>query len=265
MRAEIAALPTMMRVSAADHFAYRAEMVIWILTSILPLFMLALWNAVVADGAIAGFGQAEMARYFAATLVCRQLTGSWVVWELSFAIRTGRLSTWLLRPISPLWVYAVWMVTAMPYRIVILSPVVAALAWSRPDLLAWPGWAAFGLFCVSISLAWLMNFLIQCLIATVAFWLDKTDGLFGLWFAAWSVASGYLAPLALFPESVRTVLDLLPFRFMLALPVELLGGFVTPDEALGPIGLQLGWTAVMIVALTAAWRRGLRRYGAFGA
>jgi ABC-2 type transport system permease protein len=259
------ALPTLLRVSAADHFAYRAEMTIWILTATLPLVMLALWNAVVGEGAIAGFGQPEMARYFAATLVCRQLTGAWVFWELAFQIRTGRLSGALLRPIHPLVMHAVWMLTALPYRILILSPILVALAWWRPDVFRWPGAAGFAMFVVSISLAWTLAFLIQCLFGILAFWLDKADGLFNAWFALWMVGSGYLAPLAVFPAPLRTVLELLPFRATLAVPVELLGGFLAPADAWRAIGLQAAWAVALWGLVVITWRRGLVRYGAFGA
>ena len=259
------ALPALARISAADHFAYRAEMTIWILTSTLPIIMLALWNAVVKDGAIGGFGAPEMARYFTATLVARQLTGAWAFWELSFQIRTGRLSAPLLRPIHPLVLQAVWMITAMPYRLAILTPVVAGLVAWRPDLLAFPGWPELALFLVSITLAWTLNFLIQVAFACLAFWLDKADGLFSAWFSVWMVASGYIAPLALFPEPARRALDLLPFRSMLAVPVELLGGFLRPADALDDLAIQAAWVVLTSALVAILWRRGVARYGAYGA
>ena len=259
------ATPDLFRVSVARHVAYRAEMTIWILTSILPLIMLALWNAVAQDATIAGYGQDEMARYFVAALVCRQLTGAWVVWELNFQIRTGRLSTQLLRPLHPLWVYAVWMLAALPFRVIVLSPLVAAVTLWRPDLFVLPSLAAWPVFAVSIALAWAMSFLIQCVFGLLAFWLDKSDGLFGVWFSAYALLSGYVAPLAFFPDGWQTVLRYLPFRGMLAVPVELLGGFMSPAEALPDLGIQVVWTLIFAGLTRWLWSRGLVRYGAFGA
>lgn len=259
------ALPTMVRVSMADHFAYRAEMAIWILTSTMPLIMLALWNAVVADGAIMGFGAEEMARYFTATLICRQLTGAWVLWELAFQIRTGALSAALMRPVHPLLTHAVWMITAMPYRLAILSPLVVGLAVWRPDLVTWPGWPAAALFVWTIGVAWLTTFLTQVAFGAMAFWLDKVEGPFGVWFSVWMVASGYLAPLSLFPPALQGALSWSPFRGLLALPVELLGGFLRPEDALFDVAVQGAWLLVTAAVASALWRAGLRRYGAFGA
>ncbi|HMV66119.1 MAG TPA: ABC-2 family transporter protein [Myxococcota bacterium] len=263
--AELRALPTLVRVSTSDHVAYRAEMTIWILTATLPLFMLALWNAVVRDGPLAGFGQAEMARYFTATLIVRQLTSAWVVWELSFNIRTGRLSGQLLRPLHPLFMHAVWMTTAMPFRVLILSPIVIGLVLWRPDLLAWPGWDGLAAFVLSTALALSMSFFVQCWFGALAFWIDKSDGLFGVWFSTWMIASGYVAPLEVFPAWARPILHALPFRGMLAVPVEILGGFTKPRDALPDLALQVAWTLTFAALVRFTWARGVRRYGAYGA
>jgi ABC-2 type transport system permease protein len=259
------ALPTVARVSVARHVAYRAEMTIWILTATLPLIMLGLWNAVAADGPVAGFDQADVARYFVATLICRQLTGAWVIWELSYAIRLGQLSPQLLRPFPPLLNYAVWMVTAMPFRLAILTPVVLALIAWRPDLFELPPPSLLLLFLPSIALAWTMNFLIQCAFGLLAFWLDKTDGIFGVWQSVWFLLSGYVAPLAFFPVGWQRVLAWSPFRGMLAAPVEALGGFVDPAQARFDLAVQAGWTVACFLLVAVLWKRGVARYGAFGA
>jgi len=259
------ALPDIARVSAAGVVAYRAEMVIWILTATMPLIMLALWNAVVEEGALAGMGPAEMTRDFAATLIVRQLTSSWLLWELNQEIRSGALSMKLLRPMHPLWVSAADMLAAMPIRLVVLAPMLLGLVLWRPELVAMPPWWALLLFVPSVFLAWLLGFLIQAAFACLAFWLDQTQGLFGLWFGAWMLLSGYLAPIALFPESMRGALTVLPFRGMLGAPVELLAGTQSLQGALLDLGVQAFWVAVMIGVVTALWSRGVRRYGAYGA
>lgn len=259
------ALPDLFRVGFAGMVAYRAEMTIWILSATMPLIMLALWNAVAEGGPVAGFGQADIARYFVAALVVRQLTSVWLVWELNYEIRTGRLSPRLLKPMHPLIQNAVEMITAMPFRLMVLAPVVAVLIAWRPELLQAPSLLAFGLFWVSLAMAWFLNFLVQAAFASLSFWLDKTDALFGVWFAFYTLLSGYVAPLAFFPEWSEHILRLLPFRGMLAVPVELLGGFLTPRAALFDLGVQVAWILVMGLVVTFVWRRGLVRYGAFGA
>lgn len=261
----VRALPDLVRVGFAGVVAYRAEMVIWILSTLIPLIMLAVWDAVAVGGPIAGFGQIDFARYFAVTLLVRQLSSVWLVWELNYEIRTGKLSTRLLKPMHPLVPWAIDMLTAIPFRVLVLVPILAALLVWRPELWHTPSVGQLGLFVVSMVLAWLVNFLVQALFAILAFWIDKTDALFGVWFAMWSILSGYMAPLAIFPDSLRPVLKLLPFRGMLGLPVEILGGFLDPWAALPEVGIQVAWCAVLFVAVRWCWARGIARYGAYGA
>lgn len=259
------AMPAMFRIGFAELVAYRAEMVIWILSATMPLIMLALWNSVVAEAPIAGFGPTEITRYFAATLVVRQLTGAWVLWHLNWMIRSGGLSAKLLRPINPLVYEAVTMLAAMPLRMVVLAPMMVGLVLWRPELVAWPGWPAMGLFGLSVLLAWLMSFLVQGLFGMLAFWTDQSQGMFGVWFVLWMLLSGYIAPLEMFPQPVQAALAWSPFRGMIAVPVELLGGFLSPRDALFDIGVQVVWTLILASTSVLVWKRGIRRYGAFGA
>ncbi len=259
------ALPTLLQVSLARHVAYRAEMTIWILTATLPLVMLALWNSVVGEVPLAGFGQAEIARYFVATLIVRQITGAWVVWELSQSIRQGTLSVQLLRPFPPLMDLAVWVASAVPFRLVILSPILGVVVLWRPELIAWPSALQLLVFTVAIVEAWLLAFLVQVIFGLLSFWFDKTDSLFEMWMAVWGLLSGYVGPLAFFPPTAQAVLRWLPFRPMLGTPVELLGGFLSPSDAVFDLVLGGLWVAVMAAVARVLWSRGIVRYGAFGA
>lgn len=259
------AAPDLARVSIAGVVAYRAEMVIWILTTLLPLIMLALWTAVAGDGPVAGYSEVSFARYFMVTLLVRQLSSVWLVWELNYEIRSGRLSNKLLKPMHPLLQHAAEMIASVPFRALVTLPIFAVILTLRPELWLTPSPAALVLFSASMILAWVINFLVQALFATFAFWIDKTDALFGVWFGLWSLLSGYLAPLALFPAPLVPWLTLLPFRGMLGLPVEILGGFVTPSDALPEVFVQAVWVSVLFVLVQLFWSRGLVRYGAYGA
>jgi ABC-2 type transport system permease protein len=259
------AVPDLLRVGFASIVAYRAEMVIWVLTASLPLIMLALWNAVAMGRPIAGYDQDALARYFAVTLVVRQLSAAWLVWILSYEIRMGALSAKLLKPVHPLVHHGVTMMSALPFRAVVLLPMVIGLIAWRPELVAWPGGAALVLGGFAIGVAFLMNFCVQALFGMLGFWVDKTDSVFGAWFSLWLVLSGYIAPLSMYPEWAQTPIRLSPFRGMLGLPVELLAGEVSASDGLVELAIQLGWLGLLLLAVRGMWRVGVKRYGAFGA
>jgi ABC-2 type transport system permease protein len=261
----ISQIKTVYSVKTTRLLAYRAEMLIWILAASFPLVMLALWNAVAQDNASLEMTSQDISQYFAVTLLVRQLTGCWIIWQLNLDIRNGTLSAQLLRPVNPLVVNAIWMLAALPLRVAYLTPVLLILSIWMPDVLFLPQIDNLLLFIFSVGFAWTLNFLIQAIFGVLAFWLDRTESLFGIWLGIWLVFSGYTIPLQLFPDSVKTLLRLLPFRSQLGTPIEILTNQLLPSEILSAIGLQMVWVVICAAVLGWVWKAGLKRYGAFGA
>ena len=209
------------------------------------------------------FGQAEFARYFAVNLVVRQITGGWIMWEMNWLIRSGGLSPWLLKPVPMPLYNMVMTLAAIPFRMVVLAPMLVALALWRPDVVFVPELGTFLLFVVSVALAWLLSWLIQLLFGILAFWMEQTMGLFAAYFAVWSLLSGYFLPLELLPSGVEKVSRFLPFHPSMGAPVDLLlGTDMHPGRTLL---LQLAWIGAAYGLVRLLWARGIKRYGAYGA
>lgn len=257
-------LGTLLRIGFAQAVAYRAELIVWILSYTMPLVMLALWSAVAAEGPVKGYDQAAFAAYFITTLVVRMVVAAWVVWELNEEIRHGRLGMRLLRPLHPLVDYASSNVAAIPIRFLLAGPIVViALAVGGTDELSHDPlqWA---LVPVTLALAWVMTYLVQALIGTLAFFWESSLSIFDIYLGLYLVCSGYVMPLDLLPERLTAVIDVLPFRSMLAVPVEAILGRVTAGQTGAAIAVQLGWIAVFWLATVLLWRRGVARFTAFG-
>jgi ABC-2 type transport system permease protein len=258
------ALPALLRIGFAEAVAYRAEFVVWLLSTNMPLVMLALWSAVARDGPVGRFGQAEFTAYFLCALVVRLLTGAWVIWELNYEIRQGTLAQRLLRPIHPLLAYACENVAAMPLRLVLSLPVVGVLLATvgREHLARDP--LLLATFPVAVFGAWLITFLAMAVVGALAFWLESATSLFELWMGLFGVFSGYLVPLELFPAWMQAIARVLPFRYMLAFPAELLAGMLPRGRALSELAVQWLFVAALYVAARLMWRVGVRRFAAFG-
>jgi ABC-2 type transport system permease protein len=242
--------------------AYRAEMVIWVLSATLPLVMLSLWNSAAAGGPVGGYSQVDFTRYFTVNLVVRQLTGSWIVWELNWNIRKGDLSPRLLRPMHPLVFNFCETLAALPFRAAILFPLVGALALWRPELLFVPSPTAAAGFCASVFLAFVLAWTIQAIFGMLAFWFDQSMGFWSAWFAIWALAAGYFVPLDLFPDGWVSFFRVLPFYATLGAPIDVVLG----RAAVLPVLLwQAAWVAAAATVGIAMWRAGIRRYGAVGA
>lgn len=264
MRRALRALPTLVRVGLADAVAYRAEMIVWLLSTTMPLVMLALMTAVARDAPVGRFGSADFTAYYLAALVVRLMTGAWVIWEVNFEIRQGTLAYRLLRPIHPLVAYAAENVGAMPLRLVAVVPIAlgALLATGGERLTRDPLLVAA--FPLSVVGAWLISFLAMAVIGSLAFWVEASGAIFELWLGLFGVFSGYLVPLELFPRWLEVGARVLPFRYMLAFPVEMIIGMTSRGAALRELAIQWAFVVVLAAVARLAWRAGLRRFAAFG-
>jgi ABC-2 type transport system permease protein len=188
-----------------------------------------------------------------------------MAWQMSMEIRDGTLSAKLLRPIHPLYSYAADHLSAIPMRILVVSPIVVGLivtSWGRlvrhdPKLLLVLGASLVG--------AWLLVYFSMVLLGSLAFFVDSAMGPFELWIGVHALFSGYLIPLEVLRGWVgSSVIDVLPFRFMLAFPVEVLVGLMSPGDAVRQLAAQWLYVALTGVLALRAWRAGVRRYAAFG-
>jgi ABC-2 type transport system permease protein len=264
IRHALRAYPTLLRVGFSEMVAYRAEFLVWILTTNMPLVMLALWTAVAADGPVRGFDQGMFATYMLSVLIVRILTSSWMVWELTMDIRQGKLATRLLRPLHPLLAYSAQHLAAVPLRAVVVSPLVLILVATTGVRLGLRDPATFGLFVASLAGAWLLFFFTMVLIGSLAMFVDSALSLFELWLGVHFILSGYLFPLEVLPAWAVRLAHALPFRYMLGFPAELLAGRLDHRAALGALGIQWAYVTVAFVAAITVWRAGMRRFVAFG-
>jgi ABC-2 type transport system permease protein len=251
----------------AHMSAYRAEIVIWMLTGAVPLIMLAVWigKARISGGTVQGYSPQDFAAYFLGAWITQQWTVAWVSWELSYQIRLGVLSSKLLRPIDPIWEQAAGHVTERFVRLPFMALVVAAGLLLVPGTRLTPDlWHALA-FCLCICLAFAIRFLFGYCIGLLSFWFEQATSLDEFYYAISAFLTGSFAPLAFYPPLVRAAVEWTPFPYLVYYPVRVLSGAVDTTEIARVIGMQLFWLGCFVALRAWLWRRGLRRYGAVGA
>jgi ABC-2 type transport system permease protein len=234
------------------------------LTTTMPLVSLALWSAVAESGPLGRFGRGELVAYFLSTHVVRQLTGSWLVWEMNQEIKSGTLARRLLKPIHPLIHYSAENLAALPLRAAISAPIaIVALVFGTASRFPRDP-VIVTVWLVSLFGAWLINFFTMSIIGTLAFFIESSTAVFEVWLLGFMLLSGYLMPLELLPSWARVAADVLPFRYTLSFPVEIAIGLEDRASALRHLGIQ--WAFVVATGLGAVWlfQLGLKRFQAFG-
>ncbi|MFF4382363.1 ABC transporter permease [Kitasatospora sp. NPDC001547] len=103
-------------------------------------------------------------------------------------------------------------------------------------------------FLLSALLAELVSFGLRFLVALTGFWLHDSEGVRSVTLVVTMFLSGMLLPLTLFPGGLADLARVLPWATLAQVPADLFLEHTTGSAVLGPLGLQLGWAAVLLAA-----------------
>jgi len=262
LRHPIRVATTLTAVYYAYMVEYRAELLFWVLSGSLPLILLGVWTEAAAGGQF-GLSSLEFARYFIAVFFVRQFSVVWVIWEFEREVVEGKLSPRLLQPIDPGWHHLISHFAERFARFPFIALVMGLFFALYPQAIWRPSLGALALTPVVIGLAFLLRFTIQYTFALFAFWTERASAIEDLWLLLFLFLSGMIAPLEIFPDSVRNVIIWLPFPYLIHFPASLLVGM--PTDIPRSLAVMVAWIALFFGLNRWLWRRGLRQYSGMGA
>jgi ABC-2 type transport system permease protein len=111
---------------------------------------------------------------------------------------------------------------------------------------------------LAVLLAVTVSFLADMMVNLAAFWILQTRGLAVVYMAVMNLLSGFLIPIAWFPDWLIAVTRATPFPSMVQTPIDVLSGRLSPAEALPLVALQACWAAVLGLAAWGMLLRGIR-------
>jgi ABC-2 type transport system permease protein len=257
----------LMKTSLAGMLQYRASLVIWMISQVLdPVIYLIVWSVVTqaGGGSVGGYTRGDFAAYFLVLMLVNHLTYTWIMYEYDYRVREGTLSATLLRPVHPIHADVADNLSSkiVSTPVLLLVAVVLGVIF-RPMVHVVP-WALAAAI-PAIVLAFLVRFLLEWTLALAAFWTTRVSAINQMYFVVLLFLSGQVAPLSLFPRVVQVIASVLPFRWMISFPVELILGYMTPHQMLIGFAAQATWIGVCLCIVCAVWRAGVRQYSAVGA
>jgi ABC-2 type transport system permease protein len=262
--ANLTGLGALTRLNWASWMAQRSFFFLlafgWLIT---PLIYLFVWATAAGGRSVGGYTRDGFIVYYLALMLVNQFTFTTANWTVGDAIHEGYMNDVLLRPITPFMDALGADLAGKGVFLAFDVPVVLGLALIlRPEVSFTPG--AIVAFIPALIFAALLRFLAGYALALLAFWSTRADALLALQDALIFVLAGQVAPLALLPDALQTVARVLPFRFMLSFPLEVLTGEAAGADLLAGFALQLAWLIVAGIVAWTIWRAGVRRYSALG-
>ena len=249
------------------QFQYQAELLIWLIGRVLePVLYLVVWSTVASanGGSVDTFTVGDFAAYFIAEMLVNYATYTAVMWEYEYRVRNGALSAMLLRPLHPIHADLAETLANKLLTMVVILPAAMLLMLIFKPALHLDLWTMLT-FVPALLLAFALRFLMEWTLAMAAFWTARVSAINATYFAVMLFLSGQMTPLALLPTPIQTLATLLPFRWVIAFPIELFLGRLTPPEMGVGIAMQAIWLFCMLALLMCVWRRGIQRYSAIGA
>jgi ABC-2 type transport system permease protein len=254
-----------------NNLTYRVNYLARTLFSFIPLFaMLSLWRTIYAGkeqgSALGGYTQAQMIFYYLMVAVVDVLTAvNEDDWQIAADIREGNISQFLLKPIDYLWYRLCLFFSG---RIAFISmacvPLAIFIFCFRDYVVLQASGVALPAFVISLVLTALLQFFISYTMAMLAFWLLEISTFIFILFALEYLASGHLFPLDLLPPVIGHALFFTPFPSMLYVPIAIYMGKIAGADVWLGLLVQSLWLLLAYALARFAWRRGIRKYAAFG-
>lgn len=241
---------------------YRAELLFWVLSGSLPLILMGVWSQAASSGSF-GFSPLDFTRYFITVFFVRQFSVVWVIWDFEREVVEGRLSSKLLQPLDPVWHHFTGHLSERIARLPFLVLLLGLFFWIYPQAFWLPSVPNGLLAAIVIFMAFTLRFLMQYTFALLAFWTERATAIESFWLLFYLFLSGMVAPLELFPASIRAVVLWLPFPYLIHFPASILLGQVL-DVGHG-LKMILGWMLIFVLLNRWLWRRGLKHYSGMGA
>lgn len=180
-------------------------------------------------------------------------------YDLMRSVHRGEVASELLRPSSFLGMWLAQDAGRAAGQALLRGVSILALYAVFWGLKLPQGAAGWGATLLSLLLAWACGFAFRFLVNCAAFWSPDAVGIGRFAWAMMGLACGFLMPLAFFPAWLQTLLAWTPFPAMMNSTVELWLGVARGGEAVRVLGVQMFWTAALLLLARFVLRRGLRR------
>jgi ABC-2 type transport system permease protein len=255
-----------------NNLAYRVNFLARALFGLIPLTaMLYLWRSIYAgkgdsDAVIAGYSLAQMLSYYLVVQIVDALTAvNEDDWAIAADIKDGNISQFLLKPLSYLWYRLCLFISGrITYLAVAAVPLALFIGWHHENFVLPQSCTSLALFCISLVLTALLQFLMSYAMASLAFWLQEVSTFIFIFYAFEYLASGHLFPLDVLPAGLRAVMLYTPFPYQLYFPVSIYMGKAQGDALWFGFAVQLIWVFIAYAIARLTWARGLRKYSAVG-
>lgn len=200
----------------------------------------------------------EMCTYIFAKTFVTAITKNNVITDMNQRVRTGQISMDISRPFSfPVQLvfesvgYSCFQVTFMALPVMLIELLFFEVAMPDKECIIY--FVVFSLGAMGIKI------LLSLCIATLSFYVFEIGILNRLLEDVTSLFSGSLLPLWFFPEKLYLLAEILPFRFIIYIPVTIYMGQYTLSEIQSLFFIMIIFLIILSIAVLILWNIALKK------
>lgn len=225
-----------------------------------------LWKSVYQDSGIeiiAGYTLTSLITYYFATEfifrfdVIGALYLNWDIWE-------GNFSNWIIKPARLTLLYMVDPIVEKTIAVLLALPIFALSYFIAKDYIQLPPLQIWGIFAVTLLLSFILNILFNlCLHALCFRFGDQENNIELANYVSWFMAGAFF-PLAFVPGIMGTILNTLPFKYLMFVPANtFLGRYSLEQTVLGWLTMLI-WIVILYFVFKLIYKNGLKYYTGVG-
>ena len=269
---------TMLAISLEERLAYRGDFMLGTAMRFLPIVtQVFLWTAVFAATSrpdIAGYSRNDIVAYYLLTMLTRAFSSMpGLATGIARSVRDGSVKKFLIQPVDYVsFLLAARVAHKLVYYAVAALPFALVFFLCRSYFPPIPDATTIAAFLVSLVLSFLLGFFMEATLGMLGFWFMEVSSIVFGYMLVQYLLSGHMFPIDLLRTvptgisgvSLADVVHWLPFEYTAYFSSAIWLGKVRGADLVTSLAIEAGWVVVMAVACRIAWRRGTRRYSAFG-
>ena len=268
----------MLAICLEERLAYRGDFILGTAMRFLPIVtQVFLWTAVFAATSradIAGYSRTDIVAYYLLTMVTRAFSSMpGLAGGIARSIRDGSVKKYLVQPVDYVsFLLAARIAHKLVYYAVATLPFAVVFWICRGYFPPPPDATTVAAFVLSLVLSFLLGFFMEATLGMLGFWVLEVSSIVFAYMLVQYLLSGHMFPidmLAGIPTGiagvdVADIVRWLPFEYTAYFPAAVWLGKVQGDALRQALVIEAAWVVVMIAVCRIVWRRGTRRYSAYG-
>lgn len=250
----------------SQEYMHKGQLVSWIIADVIKIGGLCfVW---LASSRITGsIDQAYIVTYYVLMLLVGRLMADITPEEGVRQILNGKFSNLLLKPMNHLSGYIGNNLGSNFFRLLVSIPAFLLGIFIATRLNLWAvDFNPYLIFLalVGVAMGFMINFFLGNIFSLLAFYNKNMEGMRIFYFNIAALLSGEFIPLVILPFLAEYILKILPFRYTLSFPIEILIGRLTNYDIYTGFAIGMVWLVALYFIYKILYSISIRKYAAEG-